>query len=319
MVENINHTDYLSINDFLVVEQKGDLKKIDISILNSLKSKNIELQRGATSIQWRLEGESVWNNLISLNDLVGAKGRDAKDLELRNSNGVIQWRNTGDNWKDLVTVESLMPRMFSDGKKIPDLESTEHINPEDYVILEQADGTKKVELSILNSTENIMHKNDESITTVKDNLDRLDANFIAVNLELDEVKEGVSSNASAIAYETYNRNSAVKSLEERLIKQQHYVSDVPPQDTDVTWFDITANSIDEKLDSVIIEELKNVIAAMSDRIIELQKKVEYLWNIQGSEGNLPEGIVVGDYLLLEEGGVILLEDGNKILLEKEEI
>ena len=49
---------------------------IAISELKGADGKNIELQASATYIQWRVVGDSEWINLIALADLKGAKGDD---------------------------------------------------------------------------------------------------------------------------------------------------------------------------------------------------------------------------------------------------
>ena len=86
----------------------------------------------------------------------------------------------------------------------------------------------------------------------------------------------------------------------------------PPEDTELIWLDTTEKSIDTKLDSLIIAELRNIISTMSTEITYLKEKVEYLWDNQGNGGSLPSE---GDSLLLENGGYLLLEDGSRILLE----
>jgi hypothetical protein len=111
----------------------------------------------------------------------------------------------------------------------------------------------------------------------------------------------------------------LNAIEEKLFKQQHYVGELPPADTDITWYDTTSSSIDETLDSLIIKELKSIISDMSSQISYLTEKVEYLLNMQG--GDLPgddNEVVTGNFLLLENGDLILLEDGNKILLEQQQ-
>ena len=111
----------------------------------------------------------------------------------------------------------------------------------------------------------------------------------------------------------------LNAIEEKLFKQQHYVGELPPIDTDITWYDTTSSSIDETLDSLIIKELKSIISDMSSQISYLTEKVEYLLNMQG--GDLPgddNEVVTGNFLLLENGDFILLEDSNKILLEQQQ-
>ena len=91
--------------------------------------------------------------------------------------------------------------------------------------------------------------------------------------------------------------------------------DEPPIDTNLIWYDTSDGSIDEKLDSLIIEELKSVISSLSSEITSLKEKVECLWNNQGNGGSLPSEPSEGDSLLMEDGSYLLLEDGSRILLE----
>lgn len=66
--------------------------------------KNIELGINSTHLQWRLEGDTNWTDLIALSSL---KGADGKELEIRTDNGYIQTKLTGENWSDLIELESL--------------------------------------------------------------------------------------------------------------------------------------------------------------------------------------------------------------------
>lgn len=91
-----------------------------------------------------------------------------------------------------------------------------------------------------------------------------------------------------------------------------YEGNEPPEDINLIWFDTTDKSIDEKLDSIIIQEMKSIISAMSAEITYLKEKVEYLWNNQGNGGTLPSE---GDCITMEDGNYLLLEDGSRILLE----
>ena len=95
-------------------------------------------------------------------------------------------------------------------------------------------------------------------------------------------------------------------------KECYYEGDEEPSDTSLIWLDTTDKSIDSKLDSIIIQELRSIISMLSKEISTLKEKVEYLWDNQGNGGSLPSE---GDSLLLENGGYLLLEDGSKILLE----
>lgn len=128
--------------------------------------------------------------------------------------------------------------------------------------------------------------------------------------------------ASHSSYET-EKDSSIRTVKDALDKLVDsdsssggiYEGDEPPTDTDLIWCDTSDGSIDEKLDSLIIEELKSVISSLSSEITSLKEKVEYLWNNQGNGGSLPSEPSEGDSLLMEDGSYLLLEDGSRILLE----
>jgi hypothetical protein len=101
-------------------------------------------------------------------------------------------------------------------------------------------------------------------------------------------------------------------------KECFYQGSEPPSDTDLIWFDDSIESIDKKLDSAIISELKSIIANMSKEQLSLKERVEYLWNNMGQEGVLPDDEYIEGYLMLEDGNYLLFETGDKIFLEKQE-
>lgn len=124
-------------------------------------------------------------------------------------------------------------------------------------------------------------------------------------------------NLSNYKTETDNSISTVKDTLDKLVETSGsvYEGEEPPEDTNLIWYDTSDKSIDEKLDSLIIQELKNIISTLSVEISTLKEKVEYLWNNQGNGGSLPSNPSDGDSLLMEDGSYLLLEDGSKILLE----
>ena len=82
--------------------------------------REVEIQKSATHIQWRYEGDSSWIDLISLTDLKGEDGytpqkgtdyddgTDGKEVEFQKSTTHIQWRYVGDTtWIDLVALEDI--------------------------------------------------------------------------------------------------------------------------------------------------------------------------------------------------------------------
>lgn len=78
-----------------------------MSLLRGLDGKNIELQKSATHLQWRVTG-GTWANLVALADLKGTKGDDGNPVEFQKSATHLQWRVTGTStWNNLVTLDEL--------------------------------------------------------------------------------------------------------------------------------------------------------------------------------------------------------------------
>ncbi len=73
----------------------------------------IELQKGATTIQWRVVGATAWRDLIPISDLVGNTG---KSIELQKGATYIQWRVVGDTaWTNLILISDLVGAKGADG------------------------------------------------------------------------------------------------------------------------------------------------------------------------------------------------------------
>ena len=64
---------------------------------------NIELQKTATHVQWRVVG-GTWANLIPLTDLKGEKG---DNIELQKTATHVQWRVVGGSWTNLIPLTEL--------------------------------------------------------------------------------------------------------------------------------------------------------------------------------------------------------------------
>lgn len=75
-----------------------------MSLLRGLDGKEVELQKTATHVQWRLEGGS-WANLVSLSDLKGDAGAN---IELQKTATHVQWRVAGSGtWANLIPLDDL--------------------------------------------------------------------------------------------------------------------------------------------------------------------------------------------------------------------
>lgn len=65
----------------------------------------VQLQATATHLQWRIQGETEWINLLELTEIKGAAG---KSVELQKDSAYIRWRNTGDSvWINLVALAEI--------------------------------------------------------------------------------------------------------------------------------------------------------------------------------------------------------------------
>jgi hypothetical protein len=184
---------------------------------------------------------------------------------------------------------------FRAGEKLCGFGNARNINIEKYISYEKTvwiDGETVVNEERLNHMEN-------GIYNATNALNNLDTDLSNYKTEID------------------NSISTVKDTLDKLVETSGsvYEGEEPPEDTNLIWYDTSDKSIDEKLDSLIIQELKNIISTLSVEISTLKEKVEYLWNNQGNGGSLPSNPSDGDSLLMEDGSYLLLEDGSKILLE----
>ena len=86
-----------------------------------INGKSIEVQRAATHIQWRYEGDE-WQNLVAIVDITGPTGQNGKDgangktPEFRVNENTLQWRYVGDEiWLNLYDLSVLKGLDGKDG------------------------------------------------------------------------------------------------------------------------------------------------------------------------------------------------------------
>jgi hypothetical protein len=65
---------------------------------------NVLIQNSGTYIQWKLQSDAAWMNLIALSSL---KGADGKQLEIQVAGGYIQTRLTGGAWASRIAIADL--------------------------------------------------------------------------------------------------------------------------------------------------------------------------------------------------------------------
>lgn len=66
--------------------------------------REVEIQKGATYLQWRYVGDLSWVNLVLLADITGAAGTE---IELQKTATHIQWRYIGGSWTNLVSLSDI--------------------------------------------------------------------------------------------------------------------------------------------------------------------------------------------------------------------
>ena len=92
---------------------------------NSSSAREIELQKSATSIQWKYTDSETWTDLIAISEITGSDGTDGlpgtdgEEIELQKSATHIQWRYVGDaEWTDLVALSEITGTNGTNGSEI---------------------------------------------------------------------------------------------------------------------------------------------------------------------------------------------------------
>lgn len=97
-----------------------------------------EVRNNGKAIQWKYDGESEWHDLIELDELRGASGKDGSDgkdgndgkdgldgkvgadgktVEIRRDSGYIQWRYEDGEWQNLVALADITGPSGANGTK----------------------------------------------------------------------------------------------------------------------------------------------------------------------------------------------------------
>lgn len=96
---------------------------IPLSDLKGAQGDNISLQKTATHIQWQL-GTGAWTNLVALTEL---KGDTGANIELQKSATHVQWRVQGTStWNNLIPIDDLKVKGDT-GANIELQKSTTHV------------------------------------------------------------------------------------------------------------------------------------------------------------------------------------------------
>lgn len=82
--------------------------------IGGTNSKNVEIRKEASYIQWRYAGGS-WKNLVALSSLAGSSGQNGENVELQMTDSEIQWRYPDGEWKKLVALADITGPAGQDG------------------------------------------------------------------------------------------------------------------------------------------------------------------------------------------------------------
>lgn len=77
----------------------------------------LEMRASGGFIQWRVEGEASWINLIAIADLKGDKGDDGEEVSLQKTATHIQWRLGAGPWQNLAALSDLVGPKGDKGEK----------------------------------------------------------------------------------------------------------------------------------------------------------------------------------------------------------
>ena len=110
----------------VVIPSRGGIAAIGGSQVPSAfgeDGREVQLQKSATHIQWRYEGDAAWTNLVSLSELEGdpgangTNGTNGAEIELQKSATHIQWRYVGGaTWTNLVALSELTGEQGEQGE-----------------------------------------------------------------------------------------------------------------------------------------------------------------------------------------------------------
>lgn len=112
-----------------------------LASLRGLPGPNIELQATETLIQWRVAGDTDWNDLMPRSDLAG------REVELRKGQTAIQWHYAGDtSWTDLIQISELKGAKGDTGAALVNRGrwAAGTFTPGDYVVATGSAGTDSV-------------------------------------------------------------------------------------------------------------------------------------------------------------------------------
>lgn len=87
------------------------------------------------------------------------------------------------------------------------------------------------------------------------------------------------------------------------------------------WIDTSDETLDETFSSSVIDEFKNILTSLTNRVIQLEKEVEYLKANGGGGGVPPEDpnppVTTSDNILtFEDGSILTFEDDSILIFEK---
>ena len=113
--------------------------------------------------------------------------------------------------------------------------------------------------------------------------------------------------------ETYLQNFNVSEGDHEC-DPEIYIGSAPPTDPNVKiWIDTSDQLIDSNFSSLVIQEFRDIISSLNDKISVLEKEVAYLKAVIDG-GNIPsEPDLTNDTLLVNENGFLLVNENGQIL------
>ena len=100
-------------------------------------------------------------------------------------------------------------------------------------------------------------------------------------------------------------------------KKEIFVGNTKPDKEDVLWVDTNQNTIDSSLDSLILDEFRNLISRLTLKVNTLELEVAKLNEIIGQGGGGGSEVSNDTILTFEDDSIIVFEDGSTMILSSD--
>ena len=118
------------------------------------QGESVQLQKGATHLQWKYPSQTTWNNLVALVDIQGPigadgprglPGSDGRNVQFQKNATHIQWRYSGDTaWTNLVALNDIQGPAGAGLKNRGNFALNAQYDPSDYVFALGTSGTQSM-------------------------------------------------------------------------------------------------------------------------------------------------------------------------------